>query len=1049
MKINLRRATLTRQLLLFLIGVSIFPLLVVGLTSTKISQSILQDQVRQYTVELMVKQKDYLDLLLDGIESLIANVSSVEDVKKAVMESDTTADDYANLYTQAKIGYILSGYSNIRGLVSIDVFSLGGTHYHVGDTLNVNFLRREVKDSLLSDAFAAKGTVLWTGVEDNVNANSTHKKVITAAKAFYKFDVPTLMEKPVGMLLVSYSVDNFYEHFKQTNFDKESTMIIVDSKHRILFHPDQSLIASTVNIGLLSKMQGETGSFVDYVNGEDMFVTYSKSLKSGWTLIRLIPVQTLNAKADAIRDTMLLVIGICFLVVLVLARVFTRQVVDPITRVTNLFKDLQEGKIDEKMRLPESDSRNEIGELVRWFNTFLDSQAEKRKAEEALTESREQYLTVVNNISEVIFQTDAAGQWTFLNPAWRDITGFSAEESLGKNFVDLVHSEDRQSALDIVKQILGKERESAHQTLRYITRGGGIRHVEVYARVTTDRQNRLSGMAGTLNDVTDRVIRDQELQQAKETSEAANRAKSEFLANMSHEIRTPLNPIIGMTELLLATPLDVEQRELVNTVHNAGEALLEVINDILDFSKIEAGKLEIENLDFQVGALVDDMTDLISWKARTKELALLTFVDPGIPTVLNGDVGRIRQVLLNLAGNAVKFTTKGEVIIRVLAAEKSAAGCILRFEVRDTGIGLSPAAKARLFQPFVQADGSTTRKYGGTGLGLSICKRLVGLMGGSIGVESEEGTGSLFWFEIPLLHGQELSLPVSGNLPDLRGLRVLVVDDRESSREIICRYTKAWGIQSDCVASAEEAMLRLRQTAEKGDPFDLMILDYMMPGIDGLELAHWVRAEPALVGLKLLMISSYDLPEHKRDALAAGINGYLLKPVKASRLLDCIANLMNRTFSPDEPQSAADGKRMVAAQPQTGEGPEKSEPSRRVLLVEDNAANQKLALLLLKKLGYETQLAVNGREALQASSCGEFSLILMDCQMPEMDGFEATQEIRQQEQGTGKHIPIIAMTANAMQDDRQKCLQVGMDDYVSKPINPQKLKEILDRWAKK
>ncbi|HWR29508.1 MAG TPA: response regulator [Negativicutes bacterium] len=1043
MKLALQRANLTRQLMLFLLGVSILPLLVVGLISTEISKSILQDQARQYTVEMMVKQKDYLDLMLDEIESLIANISSVEDVKNAVMESEKTTDDYANLSTQAKIGYILSGYSNIRGLVSIDIFALGGTHYHVGDTLDINAQRPEVKDAMFRDALAANGAVLWTGVEDNVNANSTHAKVITAAKAFYKFDVPSLTEKPVGLLLVNYNLDSFYDHFNQTNVDKESTMLIVDAKRRILFHPDRSLIASTVNANLLGKMTEGTGSFVEYINGQDMFVTYSKSAKSAWTVIRLIPVQSLNAKADAIRTTMLWVIGICFLVVLILTRVFSWQVVDPITQVTRLFKALQEGKLDVKMRLPESESKNEVNELVRWFNTFLDSQAEKRRAEEALTESREQYRTVVNNISEVIFQTDPSGCWTFLNPAWTDITGFSTEESLGTNFIDPVQPEYRQLARNMLERILNQEQDAGRETLCYRTIVGEVRYVEVFARVTIDKQNRISGMAGTINDVTERVIRDRELQKAKETSEAANRAKSEFLANMSHEIRTPLNPIIGMTELLLETPLNANQRELVNMVHNAGGALLAVINDILDFSKIEAGKLEIEALDFRLSELIEDLTDLLTWQARSKELALMTFIDPEIPPIVSGDANRIRQVLLNLAGNALKFTQEGEVVIRVLVVEKSAAGCILRFEVRDTGIGISPSIGEGLFQPFVQADGSTTRKYGGTGLGLSICKRLVVLMGGKIDVESVEGVGSLFWFEIPLLHAQDESLSATELSRELQGLKILIVDDRQISREILCRYTTAWGSQNTCVATAEEAMQNLKQSFGAGEPYALLLIDYMMSEMDGIALTRLIRSDSKWSDLRLLMISSYDGDDKKREAMEAGVDGYLLKPIKQAQLLNSIAKVMGRGV---ENTTAAMRQATIITEKPAGNAPTNLKKTKRVLLAEDNAANQKLALLLLKKLGYEVQLAVNGLETLAAIAEEQFDLVLMDCQMPEMDGFEATQEIRKKELGTGRHIPIIAMTANAMQDDRQQCIKAGMDDYISKPIDFPKLQDILDRW---
>ena len=455
MKLKLYQAKLTRQLVVFLLGVSIVPLLVVGYTSTETSKTILQEQVRQNTVELMIKQKDYLDLLLDGIESLIANISSVDDVKKAVLESG--GDDYANLYTQARIGYILSGYSNIRGLVSIDVFSLGGVHYHVGDTLNVNELRREIKEKLFRDAFAAKGAVLWPGIDDKVNASSAHSKVITAAKARYRFDVPSLTEKPVGLILVNYSLTNFHDHFSPNQPDPTSPMLIVDSHNRILFHPDRNLAGSSVNSELTGRMQGESGSFVDFVNGQDMFIAYSRSAKSGWTLIRLVPLQSLNAKAAAIRNTTLLAMGVCLLLALFLARLYSRRVVEPVIQITNSFKALQSGMLDAKMRLPIPDLRNEISELVSWFNTFLDSQAKRRLVEEKLTESRERYLSVINSISEVIFQTDAAGNWSLLNPAWTKITGYDWEKSLGKHFIYQVYVEDLKLAQELLNSVLNQQ----------------------------------------------------------------------------------------------------------------------------------------------------------------------------------------------------------------------------------------------------------------------------------------------------------------------------------------------------------------------------------------------------------------------------------------------------------------------------------------------------------------------------------------------------------------------------------------------------------------
>lgn len=1039
---SFRRLSLTRKLVLFLIATSILPLVIVGMTSAEISKSIVQDEVRQYTIELMVKQKDYMELLQDQIEGLIANLSSIEDIKSAMMETAQNTDAFTNLATQAKIGYILSGYSNLRGLVSIDIFSTGGNHYHVGDTLNIKELRQDVKDNLFREAAVSTNFVLWSGIEDNVNANSSHRKVITAAKAFNRFDPVTLTERPVGLLLVNYSVNNFHDQFSQTNLDKETTMVIVDGKRRIVFHPDKSMIDSQVNPVFLTKLSQPQGFFVDVVNGQEMFVTYSKSAKSGWTLIRFIPVQKMLAKTSEIRNTMLVVIFLCLLVVILLSSMISRQVVLPITRITDQFKAMNEGRADESARLPAHASRDEVGELVRWFNSFLESMREKRLAEEALNESREQYRNVVNNLTEVIFQTDTEGNWTFLNPAWAETTGFWVEESLGKPFLDYVHPEDRQKNQELFMPLINKEKEYCRHTIRYLTKDGNFRYIEVFARLSTDKLGNVTGTAGTLNDVTDRMMSEKELKRAKEASEAANKAKSEFLANMSHEIRTPMNPIIGMTDLLLETPLNSEQREMVNTVRNAGESLLSIINDVLDFSKIEAGKLELEHIDFNLNTLIDDMSDLIAWKARAKGLVLMTFVDPQTPTWLRGDPNRLRQVLLNLAGNAVKFTAKGEVLIKVMPEERDPDNRNIRFEVQDTGIGLSDEARERLFQPFTQADGSTTRRYGGTGLGLSISKKLVELMDGVIGVESEEGKGSLFWFAISMHPGQPQAEQAERRRADLRGLRILVVDDSDSSRDIVHRYSVSWGMRNGGTPSPLEALEILKREIDKGEPYDLLVLDFLMPEMDGLQLARTIRADSSMKNLKMIMISSYDMPGHRDSVLAAGVDGYLLKPVKQSQLFDAIATVMKRTVT------VPDSFRAVAIPNRKTEKAAADSAAVKVLLAEDNPANQKLAMLLLQKMGYEGHLVVNGREALNKVKVENYDLVLMDCQMPEMDGYEATQAIRAYEKTTGHHIPIIAMTANAMLDDRDKCLKIGMDDYISKPINPQRLQEILHRWSR-
>lgn len=1036
MKKILQWNSLTGKLLLFLLVTSVVPLIVIGWTSFEISKTIIQDEVREYTEALMDKQKDYMELLLEEVESLIANLSSIEEIKKVVTDEGTAIDDYTNLATQAKIGYILSGYSNLKGLVSIDVFTSRGMHYHIGDTLNVKDIHQELKNSILAEATAKQPLVVWTGIEDNVNINSDHKKVITAAKVFTTFDLQNLQEKPAGLLIVNYNVDVFYEHFSQRKLDQDTTMIIVDEKNRIVFYKDKMQIGNKVDSLFMKRLTQERGSFVDNINDQEMFITYSKSAKNGWTLINLIPVDKLVAKTILIRNTTVIVFGLCLVVILLFSISMSRKVVVPIKNITDLFKEIKDGTIDEEKRLSDLSLKDEIGELIRWFNTFLDSLREKRRADEALSESREQYRTVVNNISEVIFQIDLEGRWLFLNPAWTEITGFSIEESIGKKSISYIYLEDQSLVNEFYNALLERQKEHYRHTARYLTKEEGVRWIEVYAKILLDKNGHVMGISGTLTDVTERVIAEQQLQQAKEVSEAANRAKSEFLANMSHEIRTPMNPIIGMTELLLETSLTAEQRELLGMVQNSGKALLDIINDILDFSKIEAGKLVLESIDFDLVALTEEVADLVSWKAREKGLAVMTFIDPAIGLLLEGDPGRLRQVLLNLAGNAVKFTEVGEVFIRATLLEKDEKQAHIRFEIKDTGIGLSKEARNSLFQPFTQADGSTTRKYGGTGLGLSISKRLVELMGGEIGVESTTGEGSVFYFTVRLhCSPKEQKIENSNTLP-FEGLRAVLIDDNITSQEILQSYLASWGMKTYIVQS-KAALTALQQEAYAALPYELVILQADLEQLDWAVVVKMLKNEPQLAKSKILLITMYDVKGHKTEVLEAGVAGHLSKPIKKTQLFETITAIMNK----DIPVSVPTGGKVV--------GPtlfKEDIASYQILLVEDNRTNQKLATMLLEKLGYRVQLAMNGREAVEAVDKGSYALVLMDCQMPEMDGFEATIAIREQEKNSGKHIPIVAMTANAMQGDKEKCLVAGMDDYISKPINSKQLQQVLENW---
>jgi len=650
--------------------------------------------------------------------------------------------------------------------------------------------------------------------------------------------------------------------------------------------------------------------------------------------------------------------------------------------------------------------------------------------------------TLVHSLPDLIYVKDAQSRFLLANDACSRVMGSNRHDVLGRTDFDFFAPEIAQQFFDDERNVI-RSGETLNRQEKAVYHNGEEAHLMTSKVPLRDARGNVVGLMGIGRNITARVKAEDELRQARETAEAATRAKSEFLANMSHEIRTPMNGVIGMSELMLDTDLNALQRDYAETIRESGRALLTVINDILDFSKIEAGKLELETIDMDLREVLRDVGRVLAVQAHAKGLELTTDVDPRLPPMLRGDPGRLRQILLNLGGNAVKFTTAGEVSLRIVveddAAEQSAQGTCVRCEVRDTGAGIPAHKLDSLFQPFTQIDASTTRRFGGTGLGLSIVRRLVELMGGRTGVESREGEGSLFWFTARLAPSQLSRSRLHSLLPAvINGRRVLVVDDNATNLKLLTTQLAQYGAVPKAASSAGEALAIMEQAWRDDAMFDVVLLDHDMPGCDGAELGRRINADPRLKATRRVLLTSSAFHGDAQSFAQLGFAGYLLKPVAESDLIDCLRVVLGAKAEDWNLQTQT-----IVTQQELHVRRSRAQ-AKRVLVAEDVAVNQLVVSRALERLGYEAVVVNNGREAVDAWGSGRFDLILMDCQMPELDGYAATREIRSREVN-GRRIPIVALTAHAIKGADEECRAAGMDDYLSKPIERDQLRMCLQR----
>ena len=901
---------LTHKFIAFLLLTAALPLLIVGISAYQVSRTIVHDEAIRFTQALVDAQSAYLDLQSQQIASLIANLVSVEEITNALAD-DAQTDAYTNLATQARIGYILDGYSNLQGLVSLDIFTMRGTHYHVGDTLDVSQLRTEVIDQLFLEARTDSPNVVWAGIEHNVNAKSNQQHVITAARMIMNTTRGSATSEPVGMLLVNSNVDELRSHFDRGNLGEEALFLIIDAQDRIMYHPDPALLGTTIHHTIRAALQGSRGTLTQVIDGQTMLLTYTTSSLSGWTILSMVPVATLDSRASTIGLTMFLALVVAGIIVIIVATFASQQIVIPLRNLTHHLQLLQASTPGWDTPLPVRGT-DEVAELNRWFNTFLETLSARNRVEESLRESEEQTRLLFEESPDAVILFDDEGRMTRMNRAFEHLTGYRAEQLIGHTMDDVgLVSIDGETNIVNPSPLYN---QLTTTDFRLTDVHGSIRNVgaRMFGLTIGGYQYYLS----TMRDITTEKKVEETLRQANAELARAGRTKDEFLANMSHELRTPLNAILALSESLqeeIAGPLNERQMISLSHIEASGRHLLSLINDILDLSKVEAGRLELQLDTIAVADVCQSSLMFVKEMALKKTIKVALHLNDPMAE-MEVDARRLKQMLVNLLNNAVKFTpANGHVRLEVTTNATEGVICFL---VYDTGIGITPDDLSRLFQPFQQLDAGLSRSHEGTGLGLALVRRLAELHGGSVTVESTYNKGSCFTITLPyhppstqesphpndLMHTHLLgngtvssvqevkdSTIVTNQIPRYRqeSKCILLAEDNDINIIVIAEYLRAKGYYVIIACNGKEAV----DLASKTPP-DVILMDIQMPEMDGLEAIRYLRNMPDCATTPIIALTALAMPGDQELCLAAGANKYITKPVNLKDLLALIQQLL-------------------------------------------------------------------------------------------------------------------------------------------------------------